>query len=81
MPDYTYKFPRPALTVDIVFFAIQNERLYVLLVQRGKEPFYGNWALPGGFVNPNEKLITAAVRELAEETRLVDQELKHTRIC
>ncbi len=65
---YTYKYPRAALTVDCVVFALDDEDLKVLLIQRGLEPFAGQWALPGGFVQVNETLEDAALRELREET-------------
>jgi len=42
----------------------------VLLIRRGKAPGKGLLALPGGFVEPNERVLTAALRELAEETML-----------
>ena len=67
---YSYKYPRPALTVDIVVFAIREDRLHVLLIQRAAEPFKGLWALPGGFVEIEESLDEAAHRELKEETGL-----------
>ena len=67
---YTYEYPRPALTVDIVIFALREKHLHVLLVQRADEPFAGMWALPGGFVNIDESLEAAACRELDEETGL-----------
>ena len=49
---YTYKYPRPALTVDAVVFGLTDDGdLQVLLIQRGEEPSKGDWALPGGFVH------------------------------
>ena len=68
--SHTYKYPRPALTVDCVIFGFNGSGLEVLLIQRGIEPFIGHWALPGGFVEENENLEDAARRELAEETGL-----------
>ncbi len=65
---YTYEYPRPGLTVDVVIFTLRENRLQVLLVQRGEPPFAGRWALPGGFVQIDESLEEAAGRELAEET-------------
>jgi 8-oxo-dGTP diphosphatase len=65
---YTYEYPHPAVTVDIVIFTIEDDDLKVLLIQRGNEPFKGKWALPGGFVEIDESLRRAAWRELKEET-------------
>jgi 8-oxo-dGTP diphosphatase len=67
---YTYEYPRPALTVDIVTFTLRESQLQVLLVKRAKPPFAGDWALPGGFVEMDETLEAAAGRELEEETGL-----------
>jgi 8-oxo-dGTP diphosphatase len=64
---YTYDFPRPALTVDLVV-TTREDRPRVLLIRRKKEPFAASWALPGGFVDENERLDEAARRELEEET-------------
>jgi 8-oxo-dGTP diphosphatase len=66
---YTYEYPRPALTVDCVIFGLdESSQLKVLLIQRAYEPFRDHWALPGGFVDMNEDLEAAALRELEEET-------------
>ncbi len=65
---YTYEYPRPSLTVDIVAFSVQNCKLSVLLIKRAEKPYEGVWALPGGFVGINENLDAAAERELEEET-------------
>ncbi len=46
---------------------------HVLLVQRGKQPGKGLWALPGGHVNEDETFANAVVRELKEETRISDE--------
>lgn len=66
---YTYDYPRPALTVDAVVFR-QSGELEVLLIQRKNYPFEGMWALPGGFVDMEETVEEAVVRELYEETHL-----------
>jgi len=55
------------VTVDAVVFK-KSDGLRVLLIQRLKEPFKDSWALPGGFVDENEDLQAAAIRELQEET-------------
>src|SRR5436309_9622995 len=67
---HTYKYPRPALTVDCVVFGFDEGELKILLIERGLEPFKGRWALPGGFVRVDETLEEAARRELAEEAGL-----------
>jgi 8-oxo-dGTP diphosphatase len=64
------EYPRPSVTVDCVVFAVDQDDLKVLLIQRDLEPFAGQWALPGGFVKMEETLDAAARRELREETGL-----------
>jgi len=65
---YTYDYPHPAVTVDVIVFAVTEQRLRVLLVKRSAWPHAGKWALPGGFVGIDESLKRAAWRELREET-------------
>ena len=43
---------------------------HVLLIKRKSRPGKGLWALPGGFLNPRERLFDAAIRELREETKI-----------
>ncbi|RKN86143.1 NUDIX hydrolase [Paenibacillus ginsengarvi] len=71
-------YERPSVAADMVIFTVTDtdednyrklpeKELRVLLIQRGGHPFLGRWALPGGFVRPNETTEQAAQRELCEE--------------
>jgi 8-oxo-dGTP diphosphatase len=66
---YTYEYPRPAVTVDALV-ATRGAPREVLLVRRKHPPFAGLWAIPGGFVEEEEDLEPAVLRELEEETGL-----------
>ena len=60
------------LTVDCVVFGLDEQDLKILLIQRANDPYKGSWAIPGGFVDPDESLEQAALRELREETGVQD---------
>ena len=73
--QYTYDYPRPAVTVDTVIVTREpNPR--VLLIRRKHDPFAGMWAIPGGFVDMDESLEAAARRELREETGVEADQLE-----
>ena len=74
--NYTYKYPRPALTVDMAVFKKTTDRHEILLIKRKNDPFVGMWALPGGFVDMDETVEMAATRELFEETNLSNIQLE-----
>ncbi|HCD42503.1 MAG TPA: NUDIX hydrolase [Lachnoclostridium sp.] len=65
-------YERPSVTVDMLIFAVDEEETEteILLIKRKNHPCIGQWAIPGGFVNVDESLETAAARELEEETGL-----------
>ena len=67
--EYTYKYPRPAVTADCVVMT-KDAMPKVLLIERGNDPFKGCWAFPGGFMNMDETAVQCAIRELKEETEL-----------
>jgi 8-oxo-dGTP diphosphatase len=70
---YSYPYPRPALTVDAILFKKGTNEL--LLIQRGRDPYAGKWALPGGFLEMDELLVDGCRREVEEETGLKVHEL------
>jgi ADP-ribose pyrophosphatase YjhB (NUDIX family) len=64
--------------VDIIVLAKDEGEIKLLLIKRGKEPFHDCWALPGGRVDSTDKdLVSAANRELKEETNLGEYPLKY----
>ena len=73
---YSYNYPRPAVTVDAILISPNKS---VLLIERGREPYQGTWALPGGFIDMDEELAVACQRELMEETGLNVDGLKQFR--
>jgi 8-oxo-dGTP diphosphatase len=80
MPDtqskYCYNYPRPSVTVDIIVENRYNNSKHILLIKRKNNPFKNSWALPGGFVDKDEALLDAAIRELEEETGICNVNLK-----
>lgn len=62
----TYKPTPMYVCTDAIVYCEDEEKL--LLVRRGHEPFKGMWALPGGYVEPDDDVLTTAYQELADET-------------
>lgn len=63
-------YPHPSVTVDLLVLSLEKEKPELLMIRRGNHPELGCWALPGGFVEPNEFAEDAAARELREETHV-----------
>lgn len=80
--SYNYKYPRPCVTCDAAILRTPSlEYPEILLIKRGKTPFAGKWALPGGFMEMEESPLECATRELQEETGLYDLPLKPLFSC
>ncbi|VVM08156.1 NUDIX domain-containing protein [Methylacidimicrobium tartarophylax] len=67
-PGLRPEIARFALTADVVLLGAREGEVAALLIQRRNPPYAGSWALPGGFVEAGEEPLSAAARELAEET-------------
>ena len=71
LPPWGYHlsdYPQPSVTADAVIFRPGHTLPELLLIRRGGEPFRGQWALPGGFLQDDETVAQCAAREAAEET-------------
>jgi len=77
---WSYEYPHPAVATDIAIFTVRAGSLLLLLVERGGEPFKGMWALPGGFLLPDENVEACARRESLEETGVEALDLEHVGI-
>lgn len=85
------KYAKPSVTTDMAIISIMEEaeenyrknpekKLKLLLIKRGKSPFQDCWALPGGFLQPDETVEEAAKRELLEETGVKNVHLEQVKV-
>jgi len=72
------KYTPPTLTVDMVVFQVNNDKLEVLLTKRANEPFKNAWALPGGYVAADHTLLEAAKKIMLHKVGIsIDSQLSH----
>ena len=64
------RYRNPSNTVDMLLFTVRDGQLQLLLIKRRNHPWINQWALPGGFVDFDEDIDKAVLRELAEETNV-----------
>ena len=69
------EIPAVSVAVDLAIFTVRDDELQVLFIDRGKQPFLGQPALPGGYLRGGEDLKQAAMRELREETGIDGHQL------
>jgi bifunctional NMN adenylyltransferase/nudix hydrolase len=69
-PETGARKPKPYTANHSTTDAIVIQSGHVLLIRRRKNPGLGKWALPGGFLDPNERTRDGVIRELREETKL-----------
>lgn len=60
-------YEKPSVTVDNVILGWQEDQVKLLLIRRKANPFRGQYALPGGFIDKNEDTLAAVIREVKEE--------------
>lgn len=74
---YTTPYLPPTLTVDAVMFRVAEGVLEVMLLRRAREPFKGQWALPGGYNAKGETTTEALGRIVAQKTGVDIHTLQH----
>lgn len=85
------KYPKPSVATDMAILSIMEEaednyrknpekKLKILLIKRGRPPYQDTWALPGGFLKPDETVEVAANRELQEETGVTNVHLEQVKV-
>jgi ADP-ribose pyrophosphatase YjhB (NUDIX family)/predicted GNAT family acetyltransferase len=65
-----FRNPVPGVGVLVEITTLEGRDDGIVLIQRGQPPFVGRWALPAGFIEEDESVEQAAVRECQEETGL-----------
>jgi 8-oxo-dGTP diphosphatase len=68
-----HEYERPFVSVDVAILALRNDRLHVVLMKRGAEPFRGAWALPGGYIHTDEDAdLEVAARRILRQKAGID---------
>jgi 8-oxo-dGTP diphosphatase len=71
-PAFDAPLPHINITVDVAIFTVHDNQLQIVLIKRTNEPYKGEWALPGGYLQEGERSADSAARVLDTKAGVKD---------